>query len=164
MLDHYIVSQILLTFGGLFLLGLVADLIGRHTPFPRVTLLLLSGFFIGPSVFDLLPSFTDQWFPVLTNIALSMIGFLLGQKITYAKFEKLGRSVVIISLIVVIVTAVSVFIVLSLFSVPTEIALLLAAIATATAPAATVDVIHEYQAHGSFTDTLMGIVAIDDAW
>lgn len=164
MLDHYLVAQILLTFGGLFLIGLIADLVGRHSPFPRVTLLLLAGFLIGPSVLDWLPSFTDQWFPVLTNIALTMIGFLLGQKMTCANLMKLGRSVVIISLAVVIVTAGLVFTALTMFSVPVDVALLLAAIATATAPAATVDVIHEYQAHGKFTDALLGIVAIDDAW
>lgn len=71
-------AQVLVTFGGLFLIGLLADLAGRHTPLPRVTLLLMSGFLIGPSVLDWLPSFTADWFPVLTNFALAMIGFLLG--------------------------------------------------------------------------------------
>ena len=42
---------ILLTLGGLFLLGLVADLVGRLTPLPRVSLLLLTGLLIGPSGF-----------------------------------------------------------------------------------------------------------------
>jgi Kef-type K+ transport system membrane component KefB len=164
MLDNNFDAHILLTFGGLFLLGLIADFIGRHTPFPRVTLLLLTGIIIGPSVFDWLPSFTDQWFPILTNIALTMIGFLLGQKITRNNLANLGRSVVIISVVVVIVTASVVFTGLSLCSVPVGVALLLATVATATAPAATLDVVHEYQARGQFTDSLLGIVAIDDAW
>ena len=72
------IAQILITFGGLFLLGLLADLAGRHTPLPRVTLLLLAGFVIGPSVFDWLPAFTDEWFPLLTDIALAMIGAAIG--------------------------------------------------------------------------------------
>jgi NhaP-type Na+/H+ or K+/H+ antiporter len=45
----------LLILGALFLIGLVADVAGRLTPLPRVTLLLLSGIFIGPSGFGLLP-------------------------------------------------------------------------------------------------------------
>jgi Kef-type K+ transport system membrane component KefB len=61
-------------------------------------------------------------------------------------------------------TALLVFSVLSLFDVPLVIALLLAGIAPATAPAATMDVVHESRAEGRFTDTLLGIVAIDDAW
>ena len=157
-------AQILITFGGLFLIGLLADLVGRHTPLPRVTLLLLSGFAIGPSLFDLLPAFTDQWFPVLTKIALAMIGFLLGQNLTRKRLSELGRPVLAMSLGEVIMTALLVFTVLRLFGVSMEIALLLAGVAPATAPAATVDVVHEYGAKGEFTDTLLGIVTIDDAW
>ncbi len=163
-MENHFAAQILMTFGGLFLLGLIADLVGRYTPLPRVTLLLLSGLVIGPSVLDWLPPFTDRWFPVLTNIALTMIGFMLGQKITLSAFRNLGRSVFGISVGVVLVTASLVFIALFLFGVPFEIALLLAGISTATAPAATVDVVNEYHAEGKFTDTLLGIVSIDDAW
>ena len=162
MVENHITAQILMTFGGLFLLGLIADLVGRHTPLPRVTLLLLSGFIIGPSVLDWLPPFTDEWFPVLTNIALAMIGFMLGQKMTLVTVRNLGRAVFGMSLGVVLVTAFTVFLVLFLFGVPFEISLLLAGISTATDPAATIDVAHEYQAKGTFTDTLLGIVAIDD--
>ncbi|MCK5912244.1 MAG: cation:proton antiporter [Desulfuromusa sp.] len=163
-MENHVAAQILVTFGGLFLLGLIADLVGRHTPLPRVTLLLLSGFLIGPSVLDLLPSFTDQWFPILTNIALAMIGFMLGQKMTLSTFHKLGRSVFGMSVGVVLTTASLIFLGLFLFGVPIEISLLLAGISTATAPAATVDVIRESRAEGQFTDSLLGIVAIDDAW
>lgn len=161
-MENHIAAQILVTFGGLFLLGLVADLVGRHTPLPRVTLLLLSGVVIGPSVLDLLPPFTEQWFPVLTNIALAMIGFMLGQKMTIATFRNFGRAVFGMSVGVVFVTASVVFIVLFLCGVPVGISLLLAGISTATDPAATIDVIREYRASGKFTDTLLGIVAIDD--
>lgn len=158
------IAVILITFGGLFLIGLLADLIGRRTFLPRVTLLLLAGFLTGPSVLDWLPSFTEQWFPVLTGVALTMIGFLLGQKLTLSTLRELGRPVLAMSLGEVLMTALLVFSVLVLFSVPLEIALMLAAIAPATAPAATVDVVHELKARGKFTDTLLDIVAIDDAW
>lgn len=158
------VAQILITIGGLFLLGLIADLTGRYTPLPRVTLLLVAGFVIGPSVLDWLPGFTEEWFPVMTDIALAMIGFLLGQNMTLTRLRQLGRSVLTISVGVVLTTALLMFVVLTLLGVSMEIALVLAAIATATAPAATVDVAQERQAKGKFTDMLLGIVAIDDAW
>jgi Kef-type K+ transport system membrane component KefB len=158
------IAQILITFGGLFLLGLLADLAGRHTPLPRVTLLLLAGFAIGSSGLDWLPAFTNDWFPVLTDIALAMIGFLLGQNMTRARFAELGPTVLAMSLGEVMMTALLVFSGLLLLGVSAEIALLLAGIAPATAPAASVDVVHEYRARGRFTDTLLSIVAIDDAW
>ena len=159
-----ITTEILITFGGLFLVGLLADLLGRYTPLPRVTLLLLAGILMGPSVLDWLPAFTRDWFPLLTNIALAMIGFMLGAKITLSTLNEAGRAVLALSIGIVVTTVVVVFAVLSLFGVPFEIALLLAGIATATAPAATMDVVNEYRARGRFTDTLLGIVAIDDAW
>lgn len=81
--DNHLIAEILIVFGSLFLVGLLADLIGRHTPLPRVTLLMLTGFLIGPSVLDWLPEFMGDWFPLLTNIALAMIGFLLGQKLAF---------------------------------------------------------------------------------
>lgn len=164
MIEITMIAQVMITVGGLFLLGLLADLAGRYTPLPRVTLLLLAGFLIGPSMLNWLPAFTDKCFPLLTNIALAMIGFMLGQNMTRKKLSEMGRSVLTMSIGEVIMTALLVFTVLTLFGVPINVALLLAGIAPATAPAATMDVVHEYRAKGKFTNTLLGIVAIDDAW
>jgi len=158
------VAAVLITFGGLFLIGLVADLVGRRTPLPRVSLLLLAGFLIGPSAMDWLPDFTREWFPVLTNVALAMIGFLLGHELTPKRMRELGRPVLAMSVGEVLMTALLMFTVLSLFGVRFELALLLAGIAPATAPLAVLDVVREYRASGRFTDMLVGIVAIDDAW
>lgn len=157
-------TRILLTLGGLFLLGLVTDLIGSRTPLPRVTLLLLAGVVIGPSGLDLLPGFSEHWFPTLTDIALVMIGFLLGQKMTLQALRKRGRTVLAVSVGEVLATAVLMAAGLLALGVPPAIALLMAGIAPASAPAATVDVVHELGARGEFSDTLLGIVAVDDAW
>ncbi|WP_040727053.1 cation:proton antiporter [Thiomicrorhabdus sp. Kp2] len=157
-------SLILMTFGGLFLIGLIADLIGRHTPLPRVTLLIITGVLIGPSVFDILPSFTQQWFPVLTDIALAMIGFMLGKSLTQQKLKAMGRPIIGISIAVMIATASLMFTGLVMLGAPLELALILAGIAPATAPAPVVDVTQQMNAKGTFTNTLLGIVAVDDAW
>lgn len=157
-------THTLITLGGLFLLGLVTDLIGRHTPLPRVTLLLLAGLSIGPSGFDLLPGFSEQWFPMLTDIALVMIGFLLGQKMTVQALRRRGRTVLLVSMGEILMTAVLIAAGLMALGVRPEIALLMAGIAPATAPAATMDVVRELGTEGEFSQTLLGIVAIDDAW
>lgn len=158
------VFEILVTFGGLFLLGLLADLIGRHSFLPRVTLLVICGIVIGPSVLDWLPAFTNEWFPALTNVALAMIGFLLGEKLTRPTLKKLGRPVLYMSVGEVVSTALLMAAVLAVFGVPLVVALLLGGLAPATDPAATVDTVHQVGAKGKFTDTLLGIVAVDDAW
>jgi Kef-type K+ transport system membrane component KefB len=155
---------ILLTIGGIFLIGLFADYVGRRTFLPRVTLLLLAGILVGPEVLDLLPDFTQQWFPVLTNLALAMIGFLIGQTIRPESLRRLGRRVLILATSKVLLAALLVLGGLLLLGVPLPAALLLAGIAPATAPAATFDVVHESNAKGEFTDTLLGLVAIDDGW
>ena len=133
-------------------------------PLPRVTLLLLAGFTIGPSGLDLLPDFQENWFPVVTDIALSMVGFLLVHHLTLSSLRQRGTLVLGISIGAVLVTALSVFLGLILVGIRPELALILAGIAPATAPAATLDVIREIRAEGEFSKILENVVAIDDAW
>ncbi len=157
-------ALILMTIGGLLLAGLLTDLLGRFTALPRVTLLILFGFLIGPSGLDLLPELSPGLFSFLSNTALVMIGFLIGGSITISSIKVYGRKVMIISIAMVLVTLALVTFGLSMVGVPIAVALLFAGIAAATDPAATQDVISESNADGPFTQTLLGIVAIDDAW
>lgn len=158
------ISKTLITIGAILLLGTATEAIGRRTKLPRVTLLLLFGLLIGPAALDILPEFMrEKWFPVITDIALIMIGFLLGEKLVLS-FHKDARTVLWISVSVVIITSTLMLGGLLLIGAPVEVALILAAIATATAPVATTDVVLETKAKGSFTNTLLAIVAIDDAW
>ena len=156
---------ILLTLGGLFLLGLVADLVGRLTPLPRVSLLLLTGLLIGPSGFSILPEiFIEDWFPLLTHIALGMVSFLLGQQISLSAIRKYGRAILWITAGKVI--GASMIVALCLFALGAEIAvvLLLASIASSTDPAVLLDVVKEMRVKGKFVNIMLGIVALDDAW
>ena len=158
------VAITLTTVGVLLLLGLVTDALGRRTPLPRVTLLLIFGFLIGRSALDLLPSLSEKWFHVVADMALVMVGFLLGGKLTLPSMRRHGRLVLWISIASVVATAAVMLAGLLLIGVRLDIALLLAGIAPATAPAATADVVHEARAHGRFSRTLLGIVAVDDVW
>ena len=154
----------LLLLGVLFLVGLVADVAGRLTPMPRVTLLLLGGLLIGPSGFDAIPEqFVRDWFPILTTIALSVIGFLMGQKLTLSKLREEGRAIAYLALGKVVGAALFVFLSVWLITDNLPLALILAGIATATAPAATFDIVHETGARGPFVDKLLGVVVVDDA-
>lgn len=157
-------AKLFLTLGGLFLLGLITDLIGRNTPLPRVSMLLLLGVLIGPEALGILPDVSQEWFPIVADMALVMIGFLLGGKLTISFLHKSGRCVLWISLMAVFITALVVAVGLILMGQPLPVALLLAAIAPATAPAATVDVVREVNAKGSFSSILLGVVALDDIW
>jgi Kef-type K+ transport system membrane component KefB len=157
-------AKTLITLGVLLLIGLVTDTIGRRTRLPRVTLLLIFGFAIGPAGLDFLSPSEGKWFSVIADMALVMIGFLLGEKLTLSSLRQHGKFVLWLSVGEVVGTALVVLVGLILIGVQLDIALLLAGIAAATDPAATTDVVHETKADGVFARTLLGIVAVDDAW
>ena len=71
-------SLILAVLGAGLLLGFLAQVVGRRAHVPRVTLLLLIGAVAGPSLFDVVPAEVAELFPIAAQVALSMIGFLLG--------------------------------------------------------------------------------------
>jgi len=150
--------------GALFLLGLLADQFGRQTRLPRVTLLLFCGIAVGSSGFDLLPSGAHDWYEFLTTAALTMVAFLLGSSLSMKNLRKHGLLIMSVSLMVVIVTIAVVGVGLWVIGIDLGLALLLGAIATATDPAATQDVIRQAKTKGQFSKTLTGIVAVDDAW
>jgi len=157
-------SESFILIGAILLSGLAIDYLARIARLPRVTLLILFGLVIGPSGLDLIFSNVEVWLPVVTNVALLMIGFLLGGQLSRGNLQKHGLQVFCISLVAALMTALAVLFGLLLIGVGPEVALLLAGTATATAPAATVDVVNQMKAKGIFTRTLIGIVAIDDAW
>jgi Kef-type K+ transport system membrane component KefB len=157
-------GMVLITLGALFVVGLAADAVGRHTPLPRVTLLLACGIVVGGSGLDLLPQGAERLYDVLSTVALTMVAFLLGNSLTLHSLRRHGRAILTISVLIVLGTVALVALGLWLVGVPAPVALLLGAIATATDPAATQDALRQAGAKGSFPKLLRGIVAIDDAW
>lgn len=154
----------LIVLGGLFVIGLVADQVGRRTRLPRVTLLILCGVLAGPVGFNVLPPQVSGWYEILASAALTMVAFLLGGALSRSQLRRHGRRILVISMAVVAATMAIVGGGLMAVGVEPILALLLAGIGTATDPAATQDVMNEARAEGEFTQTLRGIVAIDDAW
>lgn len=155
---------LVLTVGLLLLAGMVTEFISRHIRIPRVSILILCGVLIGPSVLDLLPEESEGWHVQISQIALLMVGFLLGGKLSLAAMRDYGKQVLWISVLEVLGVASVVFLGLLLLGAEPALALLLAGVAPATDPAAISNVAQEAGAKGRFTNTLLGIVAIDDAW
>ncbi len=157
-------AVIFLGLGALFLAGLAADQLGRGTKLPRVTLLLGLGLVAGQSGADLIPAGVSELYDYLAISALTMVAFLLGSALDLDNLRAHGRAILLISVSIVLVTVVLVTGGLVLVGLALGPALILGAIATATAPAATQDAIRQADKPGAFSDTLRGIVAIDDAW
>ncbi len=150
--------------GILFLAGLASDELGRRTRLPRVTLLLCCGIAIGNAGLGLIPEPVQAWYEFLAIAALTVVAFLLGNSLTGSKLAAHGRAILSISAAIVIVTMAMVTTGLILLGVAPGVAMILGAIATATAPAATQDTIRQAGGDGPFAETLLGIVAVDDAW
>ncbi|MGA1840164.1 MAG: cation:proton antiporter [bacterium] len=142
---------------------------------PAVAGYVLIGFILGKSILGVFsgPKFDFLSVEVITPLALSFIAFSIGSELQWGSLKELGKTIILIS----ICEAFGAFILVgvsSYFLLPhfmkngnnfqyASVALLLAAVASATAPAATMMVLHEIKAKGDLTKTLMAVVAIDDA-
>jgi len=157
-------TEMIFLLGVVFMVGLAAEVVGRRTPLPRVTLLIIAGVAFGPSLLGWVVPAGTQWFTVVSQVALTMVGFLLGGRLTGRNLKRHGADILALSVVVVAFTAALVFAAAWLLSGDLGLSLLLGALATATAPAATTDVVRESGAKGPFTETLLGVVAVDDVW
>ena len=158
-----------MTFPTVFYLALLLFaglLFGRAVKFiklPNVTGYLIGGLLIGPYCLGLLPMELMENLNLVSEVALGFIAFTIGGEFKFSYLKKVGVAPIIIAFSEAAMASVCVVAVLLCFGFEMPLALLLGAIAAATAPAATVMVVNQYKAKGPVTDTLLSVVAIDDA-
>ena len=92
-------AEFVLSIGAFLLLGLAADVLGRRTVIPRVTLILCCGILIGDEMLGLIPDVLLGRFPLIADMALMMIGFLLGGRLRFAALKADGAQVMWISIV-----------------------------------------------------------------
>ena len=154
----------LFALGSILLLGLLASFIGHRTFLPRVTLLLILGIAFGNEGLGFIPPVISDNFGIIAEIALLMVGFLLGGKLTRDSLDGVMHQALYISLCAAAITTLVVGLGLLAFGVRVEVAIILGCIASATAPAAILDIVNESESVGRFKNLLLSIVALDDAW
>ncbi len=171
-METYLICLAVAMIGGLLLSRLT-----KLLNLPVVTAYLLAGILIGPFCIGALKveglGFNSlhqvESFSVITQAALGFIAFTIGNEFRLSQLKTMGRSAIIIGILQAVITTLlvdAVLIVLHLcfpnvISIPCAITL--GAIASATAPAATLMVVRQYKADGPLTRLLMLVVAIDDA-
>ena len=169
--------SILLNLGIALLAGLLMTRLLKRWNMPDVTAFLLAGVLIGPFLLgrigsgDLGLSSYDEVakYDVVNTLAMGFIAFSIGSEFKLKELKTTGKKAVIIGIFQALVATVFVDIALIAFhflrpdilTVPQAITL--GAIASATAPAATLMVVRQYKAKGELTDLLLPIVALDDA-
>ncbi len=156
-------KSILLSLGTAILIGLVFNRIVKKLGLPNVTGYLVAGVIIGPSFLQIIPMGFLEELTLLVNVALGFIAFSIGGEFRISKIRSIGKSVVIITFFQALVTTALVDIGLLLLGFHPAVAISLGAIATATAPAATLMIVRQYNAKGPVTNMLLPVVALDDA-
>lgn len=143
--------------------GLVLNRVVKKIHLPRVTGYLVAGLVVGPCVANLFTEAALAQTRVVTEVALGFIAFSIGAEFKFADLKKIGGSILTITMFQSLAACLFVNVALFAFGFPGPVAITLGAIATATAPAATLMVIRQYHAKGPVTDTLLPVVALDDA-
>ena len=149
----------------IFILSFFASRLTRKLKIPTITAYVILGILLSPNLLNLISQKFLATSDFFSQIVLGMIAFSLGESFSLRTLRRVGRAVISISISASLLPCLLVTVVLWLvFKQPFYIALVFGAIASATAPAVVVMVTQEYKAKGDFTDTLLGVVAIDDAW
>ncbi len=144
-------------------IGLLFTRIMKLVHLPNVTGYLIAGVLIGPCCFKLFSVQSLGTVEAITEVALGFIAFSIGASIKLSTIKQLGKSIITITCFQALTAVALVDLVLWIIGTPIPLAITLGAIATATAPAATLMVVRQYRAKGKVTDTLLPVVALDDA-
>ena len=153
----------LLSLGVLILAGYVFGRLCQLLRLPTITGYIVAGLVVSDSVAGIVDHHTVASLAPITEVALSFIAITIGGEFHFAKLRRTGGKILAITLFEAIFAAVMVSTVLGFLLLPFSYALLLGAIAAATAPAATVVIVRDLRARGEFVDYLFGVVAFDDA-
>ena len=157
------VAAVIISVALMLFAGFALTRITKLLRLPNVTAYILAGILIGPYCLNLVPQRIIDGTDFLSDIALAFIAFSTGEFFKLSVLKKSGMRVVWITLFEAVLASVFVFI-LTYFVLRLELAfsVVLAALASATAPASTMMTIRQTGAKGDFVDTLLQVVALDD--
>ena len=169
-------TSIFLSLSIALLAGLLLSRLAKLVKLPAVTAYLISGVLIGPFVLGALNipgigiiSEQIEGFGLISDLALGFIAFSMGNEFRLSQLKKIGKQATVIGVLQALITTIVVDVALIAlhFAMPDTLsipaAIVLASVATATAPAATLMVVKQYKAKGPVTDVLLPVVALDDA-
>ncbi|MFH1665389.1 MAG: cation:proton antiporter [Candidatus Omnitrophota bacterium] len=155
--------NILLVIGIIILLGAIAGRVFYKFNLPQVTGYIMIGLFLGQSFSGFLNAQMMESFRPILSLALGVIGFLIGAELRSDRFKKYSRSIYTILFVETFLTFLFVGSAVFLMTKKVYLGLIMGALASATAPAATYAVLGECKARGPVTMTTLSIVALDDA-
>ena len=154
----------LLFLGGSILLALLFARGATMLKSPLIVGYIVTGAILGPAILNLISDNQIVSMGMINTITLSFLGFGIGGELRWSELKKLGKSIVTIVLFEATVTFILVGITTGLVLKSVPMGLIYGALASATAPAGTVDVIRQYKAKGNLTTTLYAVMGLDDIY
>lgn len=170
----------ILAIGILVIAGFFGGLVAKKIRYPRISGYIIVGMLLSPSVLNVIPAqLIKEDLSVITDIALGVVAYLIGGSLSIERLKKLGKNIITITpfealgawiFVTVLIVSLGHFVIKFDISNPNfyqtylPMAIIIGAISCATAPAAILAIIHEYRAKGPLTTTLLGVVALDDAF
>lgn len=145
-------------------IGLVGGRVANRFHLPNVSGYIVAGLLIGPSFLGLITSAEIAKMGILNEIALGAIAFSIGNEFLIKDMKRVGKDIMIITLAQFLTTFVVVFaFMFIIFKQTFAFSIVISSIATATAPAGIMLVVRELRAKGPLVNTILPVVAIDDA-
>lgn len=170
--------EILLSLSIALAAGLLVSRVSKKLGLPSVTAYLVAGVLVGPYGLGQLGikgvGFTSleevESMTLISQVALGFIAFAIGNEFRVSQLRKIGRQATIVAFVQALMATILVdaaliglYFIVGPEVIPLPVAITLGAVATATAPAATLMVVRQYKAKGELTDLLLPVVALDDA-
>ena len=156
-------AGIILTIAVMLASGFLLTRITKRLHLPNVTGYIIAGVIIGPWCLNLVPSQYIGQMDFITDLALAFIAFGVGKYFKLSSLKANGKKMVILTLFESLTAGIFITIVMLIMGLSLSFSLLLGAIGCATAPASTIMTIRQYKARGPFVDTILQVVALDDA-
>jgi Kef-type K+ transport system membrane component KefB len=155
--------DILAIVGLLIACSFLASKLFQYLGIPQVVGFIVAGVFLGTSFLNVIPLELSNELTFISEIALGLIGFDMGSHLRFRQLREMGGSILFILLFESLGTFALVSAGIYLLTQSLHTALIFGALSSATAPAATVDVLAEYNAKGPLTTSLLAVVGLDDA-
>lgn len=156
-------TGVLLVLSVILFAGFIMTRLTNTLNLPKVSGYIMAGILIGPCGLDMIPADMIGHMGFVNDLALAFIAFGVGKFFKKEVIMRTGSKILIITVFEALTAGILVTLFTKIiFGLDFEFALILGAIATATAPASTMMTINQYKAKGEFVDTLLQIVALDD--
>ena len=157
------VSVVIVSLALMLFSGFAMTRVTKRLRLPNVTAYIVAGILMGPYCMNLIPGRVVTGMSFVADIALAFIAFSTGEFFKFSTLKKSGAKVMVITVMEACLASVLVFIVVYfVLGLELNFSIVLAALASATAPASTVMTIRQTHAKGDFVETLLQVVALDD--